>query len=138
NSAISSLDAIAPVSYCLAPMARPRYALIVLLLVAVGRCATAQSSLAPKAGILVLRNGRVIEGEVTRAGDFYLVTKGEGSELRLKADEVESFCASLLEAYELKARRLSGTSAKPHIELAQWCLRHGLHAKCAEQIGAAL
>src|SRR4029079_10211926 len=114
-------------------MSRPRFALFLLLLVAVGRCASAQSSLGPETGVLVLRNGYVIEGEVTRAGDYYLVTKGEGSELRLKTGDVELFCGSLLEAYDFKAQHLSGPSAGQHVELAKWCLRHGLHAKCAEQ-----
>jgi hypothetical protein len=119
-------------------MARPWYALIVLSAVFLAQAVWGQASLAPQAGVLVLRNGQVIEGDVTRAGDYFVVTKGEGSELRLKAEEVELFCGSLLEAYEIKARRLSGLSAKPHIELAKWCLRHGMHAKCAEQIVAAM
>ncbi len=58
-------------------------------------------------------------------------------ELRLKADEVELFCASLIEAYEFKAQHLSGFSAKSHLELAKWCLRHGLHEKCSEQLATA-
>jgi hypothetical protein len=119
-------------------MPRHPYALTLLLIMASVRAAMGQSSLAPEAGVLVLRNGQVIEGEVTRAGDKYLLTKGEGSELWLKNDEVELFCRSLLEAYEFKVQHLSGAGAKPHIELAKWCLRHGLHAKCADEIGAAM
>ena len=30
------------------------------------------------------------EGDVTRAGDYYIVSPSEGSELRLKNDEVEA------------------------------------------------
>jgi hypothetical protein len=111
---------------------------MLLIVLTTGPAASGQSSLAPETGVLVLRNGQVIEGEVTRAGDYYIVTKGESSELRLKADEVESFCGSLVEAYEFKARHLSGLMAKPHLELAKWCLRHGLHAECSEQLNAAM
>jgi hypothetical protein len=118
-------------------MARPRYALILLFIVAFCRAALGQSPLAPEAGILVLRNGQVLGGEVTRAGDYYVVTKGEGSELRLKADEVELFCGSLLEAYDFKARHISSVSAKPYLELAKWCLRQQMHDQCADQIAAA-
>jgi hypothetical protein len=118
-------------------MARPRYALIVLIVVLCRGAAWGQSSLAPEAGVLVLKNGQVIDGDVTRAGDYYVVTKGEGSELRLKADEVEAFCLSLLEAYELKQRHLSGFSAKPHLDLARWCLRHQLHDQCRQQLAEA-
>jgi len=115
-------------------MPRPRYALILLLAAALGRAALGQAPLAPQAGILVLRNGQVLEGEVTRAGDYYVVCKGAGNEVRPKADDVELFCASLAEAYEFKVRHLSGISARPHLELANWCLRHGLYRQCSEQL----
>jgi hypothetical protein len=117
-------------------MARPPYALIMLVAAALTRTALGQVSLAPEAGVLVLRNGQVLEGLVTRAGDYYVVT-GEGSELRIKADEAEAFCASLEEAYEFKVAHLSGFSAKSHLELARWCLRHGLFERCAQQIDKA-
>src|SRR6185295_9337122 len=64
-------------------------------------------------------------------------TKGEGSELRLKTDEVEAFCGSLVEAYDFKERHLAGQSGRSHVELAKWCLRHGLYDKCAEQLAIA-
>jgi hypothetical protein len=118
-------------------MARSRYAQIVLFLFLAG-FAAAQTPQSPQAGVLVLRNGQVLEGEVIRAGDYYVVTKGEGSELRIKADEAECFCASLAEAYDLKAERLSGLGAKPHLGLAEWCLRQGLYSKCSEQLIAAM
>jgi len=114
------------------------YALIVLLILAFGRAACGQTPLAPQSGVLVLRNGYVLHGDVTRAGDYYIVSQGEGSELRLKTDGVELFCASMDEAYEFKVRHLSGTTAKPHLELARWCLRHGMYVKCSEQIASAM
>src|SRR5262245_23411632 len=118
-------------------MAGRWYALILLLALALVRTAAGQSSFAPQAGILVLRNGRVLEGDVTRAGDYYFLSKGEGSELKLNAGEVELFCGSMLEAYDFKARHVSGVTAKPSLELAKWCLRHGMHVQCSEQLTAA-
>jgi hypothetical protein len=112
-------------------------ALIVCFALAFGRAACGQSSVAPQAGVLVLRNGQVIEGDVTRAGDYYVVSRGEGFELRPKVDEVELFCGSMDEAYQFKAQRLSGLSAKSHLDLAKWCLRHGLFVHCSEQLTAA-
>src|SRR5262245_40344147 len=131
------LDSVARLSYCPRPMARHRYALVMLIAAALCCAVQGQTSLAPEAGVLSLKNGQIIEGNITRAGDYYIVTKGEGSELRLKTDEVEAFCATLLEAYEFKERHLSGLSARSHLELAKWCLRHGLYDKCAEQLAAA-
>lgn len=115
-----------------------QYALIVLLCVANCRAAGGQSALAPQSGVLVLRNGQVLEGDVIRAGDYYIVSRGEGSELRLKVDEVELHCGSMDEAYDFKVRHLAVASAKSHAELAKWCLRHSLFDKCSEQIAAAL
>ena len=86
----------------------------------------------------MLRNGQVLQGEVTQAGDYYVVTLGGTSEIRLKAAEVEAVCASLDEAYEFKVGHLSGSGARPHLELAEWCLRHDLHARCAQQLVAAM
>jgi hypothetical protein len=94
-------------------------------------------SLTPEAGLVVLKNGNVLEGNVTRAGDYYIVTQGQSSELRLPAAQVEAFCGSLDEAYEFKQRHLAGRGAKPHLDLAEWCLRQGMHANCAEQLGIA-
>jgi hypothetical protein len=118
-------------------MAGRQYALILLFALGFHGVAGGQSSLAPQSGILALRNGQIIEGDIIRAGDYYVVSRGETSELRLKADEVELFCRSLLEAYEFKAQHVSGFSAKSHLDLAKWCLRHGLHDKCSEQLTAA-
>jgi hypothetical protein len=115
-------------------MAGRQYALILLFAHGV---AWGQSSLAPQAGILALRNGQIIEGDIVRAGDYYVVSRGETSELRLKADDVELFCGSLVEAYEFKAQHVSGFSANSHLDLANWCMRHGLHDKCSEQLAAA-
>jgi hypothetical protein len=118
-------------------MTGQRYALIVLVALVLAPAALGQTSLTPEAGVLVLRNGQVIAGEVTRAGDYYVVTLGPSGEIRLPAADVEAFCGSLDEAYEFKQRHLSGPGAQPHLNLADWCLRHNLYARCAEQLVAA-
>jgi hypothetical protein len=115
-----------------------QYALMLCLAVAVVRAACGQTLLGSQSGVLVLRNGYVLHGAVTRAGDYYIVSQGEGIELQLKNDQVELFCGSMDEAYEFKVRHLSGTSAKSHLELARWCLRHSMYDKSSEQIAAAL
>jgi hypothetical protein len=118
-------------------MARPHYALTILALAALAASAAAQTSVLPQAGVLVLRNGHVLEGEITRAGDFYVVTQGQGSEVKLDANLVELFCGSLLEAYDFKAAHASSFSVKSRLDLAKWCLRQGLQEQCAEQLAIA-
>jgi len=86
--------------------------------------------------LLLLRNGNVLEGQITQAGDYYVVLFG-ASEIRLPAREVEAQVASLDEAYELKKFGLFGRGAEPHLKLAEWCLRQGLLDRCGEQLAEA-
>lgn len=87
--------------------------------------------------LLLLRNGNVLAGEITQAGDYYVVLLGT-SEIRLPARDVEAQVASLDEAYQLKKFGLFGRGAEPHLKLAEWCLRQGLHARCGEQLIEAI
>jgi hypothetical protein len=119
-------------------MDRQRYALTWLLALLLTYAAEGQTSLRPQAGVLLLRNGQVLSGLITRAGDYYIVTINAGSEVRERASEVEAFCGSLDEVYEFKQRHLPGSGARPHLDLAEWCLRNGLHGRCAQQLVAAM
>ncbi|MHB0958987.1 MAG: hypothetical protein ACYC0X_26910 [Pirellulaceae bacterium] len=94
--------------------------------------------LTPQPGILVLRNGRVLRGEIVRIGDRFTVTLGAHDEIGVPADSVEIHCASLEEAYHRKRDNLSrpGTAAE-HLILADWCLRYELLASAAEQLMTA-
>lgn len=98
----------------------------------------AEPVLTPQQGVLLLRNGNVIEGHVTRAGDYYLVTFGDSGEARLAAADVESFCVDLDDAYRYKRATMLGKGAAPHLDLAEWCLRHSLTHQAGEQLVAAM
>ncbi len=98
----------------------------------------AEPVLSPQQGVLLLRNGNVIEGRVTRAGDYYLVTFGDSGEARLAATDVETLCVDLDDAYRYKRATLLGRGAAPHLDLAEWCLRHGLAHQAGEQLVAAM
>ncbi|MCI0361584.1 MAG: hypothetical protein L0211_24125 [Planctomycetaceae bacterium] len=107
-----------------------------LALLAWGLASAVAVAAEPAAGaksLLLLRNGNILEGEVTQAGDYYVVLLGT-SEVRLPARDVEAQVASLDEAYQLKKFGLFGRGADPHLNLAEWCLRHGLAARCGEQL----
>src|SRR5688572_17600789 len=98
--------------------------------------AAGEPSLVPQHGLLLLRNGHILQGEITQAGDFYVVILGKTSEIRLPTKEVEAQVASLDEAYELKRHGLFGRGAGPHLDLADWCLRQNMHLRCQEQLAA--
>lgn len=111
---------------------------IVLLLFLAGWLGADEPALTPRAGWLLLRNGQVLQGEITRAGDYYVVTLGSNGEVKLPAADVESQVRDLDEAYALKQAMLLGRGAAPHLDLAEWCLRHRLYSKCAEQLLLAM
>lgn len=85
------------------------------------------------AGVLVLRNGNVLSGVVHRQGSHYRI-ENEGSVLQIPASQVEMACASLVDAYEQRRRQRVGNATDAHLELARWCLRHGLLAEAAREI----
>lgn len=87
----------------------------------------------PAAGVLVLRNGNVLKGAVHRQGSHFRIVN-EGSELQIPASQVEMVCGSLVEAYEQRRQQRVGNATDAHLELARWCLRHGLLAEAAREI----
>ncbi|MCO6454453.1 MAG: hypothetical protein J5I93_03975 [Pirellulaceae bacterium] len=107
------------------------FALIVLLLVG---SAAAQPAFSPQSGVLVLRNGRVLQGQVTRAGDRYLVAVGPHDEVTLPASAVEFFCQDMQQAYLLKREAVRPTAIADLLALAEWCLAHELFPQAAEQL----
>lgn len=104
-------------------------------------CALATSPFAPEEGLLVLKNGQVIEGGILREGDRYVVTlgpRGAHGELKVPVADVDIACQSLDAAYQHKLLLIKDQSVKPHIELADWCLRHGLVDRASDELVTAL
>ena len=93
-----------------------------------------EPSLAPREGALLLRNGHVMLGSITRAGDYYVLTIGKTGEIRLPVADVEAQCVDLEDAYRYQAALLTAKKADPHVTLAEWCLRYGLKAQAEEQM----
>jgi hypothetical protein len=87
-------------------------------------------------GLLLLRNGNLLEGQIVQAGDYFVVVLGT-SEIRLPAKDVEAQVASRDEAYQLRKFGMFGQGATPHLNLAEWCLRQELFARCQEQLTEA-
>ena len=84
-------------------------------------------------GILVLRNGNVLEGKIQRLADFYRI-EFPRSELQVPVGQVDMFCHNLDEAYERRRFQRTGSSADSHVELARWCLRHRLLEYAAREL----
>jgi hypothetical protein len=102
-------------------------------LAVVGSVEAQQAPQQPAAGVLVLRNGNVLPGVVHRQGNHFRV-ENAGSVLQVPASQVEMACASLVDAYEQRRQQRVGNATDAHLELARWCLRHGLLAQAAREI----
>lgn len=90
----------------------------------------------PKEGILVLRNGSLLRGEITQIGDRYDVAV-DGGRIQVRASAVEFHCQTLDEAYQRKRASGRPGDVREHLELAQWCQRHGLLNSAVRELGEA-
>lgn len=91
----------------------------------------------PAPGVLILRNGEVLAGITTKAGDRYVVALNQGGELRIPTRDVEMHCLDLDEAYRRKRAGISARDASARLQLADWCLRYGLQSRAADELLAA-
>ena len=87
-------------------------------------------------GVLLLRNGQVIEGHIERDGDHYTVTLPD-QELQVNAANVEFSCHDLGEGYRKKKDVIRPSDIEQHIQLFLWCERHGLLDCAGEELNAA-
>ena len=109
----------------------------VLLTVSLLARAADPLALKPQHAVLLLRNGQVLEGDVTPAGDYYLLSLGKTGQVRLAAKDVGMICRDLQEAYQRKAAAINQKSAAAHVELAEWCLRESLYEEVRSELAAA-
>lgn len=91
---------------------------------------------APQPGLLLLRNGSVLEGQIRAVPGGFVVRVPRG-EITVPQSQVDSVCLSLEEAYQYRRSRLPVGDAKAHLELAAWCLRYHLPTAAAHEIAAA-
>jgi hypothetical protein len=87
-------------------------------------------------GLLLLRNGNLLQGEITETGDGYRVVV-VGGEIHVKASEVEFRCRTLEEGYQRKTTLIPPGDARAHLDLAMWCQRYGLIERAAEELARA-
>lgn len=115
---------------------------ILLITVVLGSlCAHAQAEegaegIAPQQGVVLLTNGEILQGKVSRAGDQYFVWVPDG-EIRLPAKRVQRLCDSLDDAYRYLSQSASG-SVDDHLQLVAWCLRYDLLGYAANELRAAM
>jgi hypothetical protein len=99
---------------------------------------TPAASRAATEGILVMRSGAIIRGNILRSGDVYEVQTTNGK-MAVPGTLVKLQAENLTEAYEtLHDGAVAQQSANAHILLAQWCLTNQLSAEARTELHAAL
>jgi len=115
----------------------PSSALAAALYCAIVCAAAAQQvQLAPQDGVLLLRNGEVLQGKITLAGDRYYVVLPAG-EIFPKVGEVEMFCRDMHEAYLRKQTMVRPDHIEDRLTLADWCIRHRLYDQALAELQQA-
>jgi len=98
---------------------------------------TAQGSSNNPHGLLVLVDGKVLDGEFTPRSDGYDVRVAAGR-MFIGSERVRFFASDLPDAY--RRMRLSQAELTPevHVELARWCLANKLRAEAHREVLDAL
>lgn len=90
--------------------------------------------IAPREGVVLLRNGHVLQGTVTREGDRYRIILGPSSEIRLPTSEIVTVAKDMAGVYQVKRAAVRKGDFDGHLQLAAWCLRHELETAAADQL----
>jgi hypothetical protein len=102
-----------------------------------GPSASAAASAAPAPAVLLLSDGRVLQGFVSEDKDGYIL-KQRGGQLHLRREKVEKIFHSIGEVYQYKRDRLPDRDPDERMKLAQWCLTNHLATEAKGQVQAVL
>src|SRR5262249_27790768 len=86
---------------------------------------------------LILQNHRTLEGEIERAGDLFVIRRGD-SELTVSVREALCLCADWDEAYGLMCKQANLRDPDERVRLANWCQMNGLTDRALAEVNEAL
>ncbi|MFO0952216.1 MAG: hypothetical protein U0835_13910 [Isosphaeraceae bacterium] len=85
----------------------------------------AETPASPRPAVLLLSNGQIIQGSISREGNEYVIRQRAGT-IRFPESRVEKACASVAEVYEYKKSLVPDDDPDEHLKLARWCLSQNL------------
>lgn len=88
------------------------------------------------AGVVLLHDGHIIQGEVSEVERIYHVDTGTGR-IRLSADRVERVFDKIEDVYHWKRTLIRVGNHSEHVELARWCLKYNLLDLAQRELVAA-
>lgn len=116
---------------------RPLFACLTMVApVACAAMAAEPPKISPIKGVVLLRNGEVLSGTIARTGDYYHVSK-PGTEIRLKASEVDKVAETITDLYEDQRRRMTPGKLTDRLDLAEWCIEQRLLEQANTELTAA-
>jgi hypothetical protein len=87
--------------------------------------------------VVLLGDGRIVEGVVSEDDGFVVVTQPVGS-MRFPGKQVERVFDSLAEVYQYKLEQLPEEDFDERLKLARWCLTQNMQAEARQQLQAIL
>ena len=91
-----------------------------------------------KTHVVVLRNGSVFEGKISKIEHRLRIDLATGGQVTISAKRVDFVSGSLDEAYEFQAGRIPQHDAAGRIKLARWCLDQDMVNQAADQLLLAM
>ncbi|MDA7903501.1 hypothetical protein N9B31_07545 [Mariniblastus sp.] len=88
--------------------------------------------------LLVLSNGEILRGQISRSAEQVIVVTHQGSRLVIPAERTVFVCDSLQEAYWGKAARIRASDLIGQQKLFHWCLKNRLFDLAQNQIDLLL
>ena len=88
---------------------------------------------APSHSVLLLSDGRTLEGSITAEGAEYVLRK-HGGEIRFKKTQVVQAFRSMAEVYEYKRAQFLDDDPDEHLKLARWCLSQNMKAEAKAEL----
>src|SRR5262249_15154243 len=91
----------------------------------------------PPHTVLLLSNGRVLQGEIKEAGDTYELHQ-KGGVIKFPKSTVEGTFSSIAEVYKYKRASVPDRDPDEHLKLARWCLTQNMTAEAKTELEAVI
>ena len=84
--------------------------------------------------VVLLDNGRVLQGQIARTVDQVHVQMDSGSRIILPAKRVVRILDSLVDVWKYRDSELDADDVDGHLSLFHWCLKHQLKQQAQQQL----
>jgi hypothetical protein len=91
----------------------------------------------PASRIVVLDNENLVDGQVSKMADGYVIHRPVGGDIELPAKHVLAVVSDRKEAFAVVLDRANRRDADEHLRLARWCATNGLPAEAIAEAKTA-